>query len=171
MMFDDMPDIRTDQYPGIRRFYAREPARRSRAVTQIYEMTEAAIQARRTMLQMNKAHRPDIAAELEFTRENLLHDQLSFARKHLGEIKSVMDQVTFMPTLDALHEYATDRRRDRTLNRLLSRQGIVTGLKRSGVWDDIGSLKSALLDDLLRERNAFARKVMAEIESRKAEGG
>ena len=75
------------------------------------------------------------------------------------------------PTLDALHEYATDRRRDRTLNRLLSRQGIVTGLKRSGVWDDIGSLKSALLDDLLRERNAFARKVMAEIESRKAEGG
>ncbi len=41
--------------------------------------------------------------------------------------------------------------------------------KREGVWDDIGALKMLQQDDLLRQCNAFARKVMADIESRKGE--
>ena len=35
--------------------------------------------------------------------------------------------------------------------------------------DDIRALKTLLRDDLLRERNAFAREVMADIESQKVE--
>ncbi len=35
--------------------------------------------------------------------------------------------------------------------------------------NDIGALKMLLQDDLLRERNAYARKVMADIEARKGE--
>ena len=65
MLFDDMPDLRVDRYPGIRRFYAREPARRSRAVTQIYEMGQAATQARRTMREMDRRWREIVVADLE----------------------------------------------------------------------------------------------------------
>ena len=121
------------------------------------------------MRYMDRAYRSDIAADLEDTRENLLADRLSFALKHLGDIKREMDQVTWMPSLDALHKFATDRSRNRVLNRKLGRRGIVTDLKRRGVWNDIGALKSALIDDLLRERNAYAHEVMTDIENQKAE--
>ena len=33
-------------------------------------------------------------------------------------------------------------------------------------WGDIGELKALLKDDLLRERNRYAREVMADIEGR-----
>ncbi len=38
-----------------------------------------------------------------------------------------------------------------------------------GDWDDIGALKMRLRDDLLHEQNVYAREVMADIESQKAE--
>ena len=37
------------------------------------------------------------------------------------------------------------------------------------VREGVGALKTLLRDDLLRERNAFARDVMADIESQKAQ--
>jgi hypothetical protein len=80
------------------------------------------------MRHMDKAYRPEIADELEHTRENLMHDQLSSARKHLGIIKREIDQVTWMPTLDDLHKFAADRSR----NRKIDRKGLVADLKQIG---------------------------------------
>ena len=181
MVFDDTPDLRVDQYPGIRRFYSREPARRSRAVTQIYEMVQEATQARRTMRHMDRSYRPEIAAELENTRENLLHNQITFARDHLGVIKKEMDQVTWARTLDDVREIAEERRRGAKIRRdaidkaaerrrVEKSRVLITSAKRDGAWDDIGTLKMLLLDDLLRERNAYARDVMADVEAREKEG-
>ena len=49
-------------------------------------------------------------------------------------------------------------------------RALVNRAKRKGAWNDIGALKMMLQDDLLRERNSFAREVMADIEARKKVG-
>jgi len=36
-------------------------------------------------------------------------------------------------------------------------------------WNDLGALKRVLLDDLIRERNAFAETVMKDVENRREE--
>ncbi len=42
VLFDDMPKMRVDQYPIIRRFYRKEPARNTKYVTQLYDAIDAA---------------------------------------------------------------------------------------------------------------------------------
>jgi hypothetical protein len=49
-------------------------------------------------------------------------------------------------------------------NRVLLRDA-----KSVGTWEDPGALKRVLEDDLIRERNRFAREVMADIEEQRAE--
>ena len=46
------------------------------------------------------------------------------------------------------------------------RPKLMDQLRSKGVWDDIGALKAWLRDDLVGERNRYARKVMREIEGR-----
>ena len=48
-------------------------------------------------------------------------------------------------------------------------RALINRAKRKGAWDDSGALKMLLQDDLLRERNAYAREVMADIERQRAE--
>ena len=50
---------------------------------------------------------------------------------------------------------------------MLKNRALINRAKKEGAWDDIGALKTLLRDDLLRERNAYAREVMADIESQK----
>ena len=45
--------------------------------------------------------------------------------------------------------------------------GLVSGLRRDGIWSDLPKLKRWLADDLTRERNAYARHVMTDIKTRK----
>ena len=49
------------------------------------------------------------------------------------------------------------------------RKGLVGKLRRLGAWDDIGALKMRLRDELLRERNAHAKRVVKSIEARQRE--
>ncbi len=49
---------------------------------------------------------------------------------------------------------------------LVKSRALINRAKREGAWDDAGALKMLLNDDLLRERNSYARKVMREIEGR-----
>jgi hypothetical protein len=46
---------------------------------------------------------------------------------------------------------------------------LVGNAKLTGSWNDLGALKRFLLDDLLRERNAFAASVMRDVEQRSDE--
>ncbi len=42
---------------------------------------------------------------------------------------------------------------------------------RKGAWDDISALKVWLRDDLVGERNRYARSVVKDMEARKREAG
>jgi len=94
---------------------------------------------------------------------SIYRGQPSRARKRLGVFKREMDQVTWARTLDDVRALATERARVTKSRTLIERA------KREGDWTDIGALKMLLRDDLLDEQNVYARKVMADIESRKGE--
>ncbi len=51
-----------------------------------------------------------------------------------------------------------------------SRQGKVNTAGK-GAWDDIGALKAWLRDDLVGERNRYAREVVKDVEARKGKAG
>ena len=99
-MFDDMPDMRLDEYPVLRRFYRQEPARNTRHVKALYEAIRAATEVRRTMRHMDRLHRPELAAELETKTENRQYPQLTKAARQMRAINKELRRVSVAPSLD-----------------------------------------------------------------------
>ena len=159
--FDDVPSLRVDQYPVIRRFYQGTPPRHSKYVTRLYDALEAATEARRTMRHMDRTYRPDFASEIELTPENLEFDHLSTAQKRMRPISAEMRRVVDIPDLPSLQQHASDLGRERHLRPKISR------MKRSKSWRDLGGLKRELLDLWTEERNAYAKEVMLDIEAQR----
>lgn len=92
-LYDDKPDMRVDQYPVLRRFYAKEPAKRTKYGTQFFDMLREATELRRTIKQMDKIGRPDIADEIEERKEIDRYTQLTRSNKQLQAINREMKQV------------------------------------------------------------------------------
>jgi len=159
--FDDVPSLRVDQYPVIRRFYQRTPSRHSKYVTQLYDALEAATEARRTMRHMDRTFRPDFASELEQTPENLEFGQLSNAQKRMRSISAEMRLVVDTPDLPTLQQHASDLGRDKHFRPKIAR------LQRLKAWRDLGDLKRELLDLWTEERNAYAKEVVTDIEAQR----
>ncbi len=162
-LFDDMPDLRIDQYPGIRRLYRQQPNRSNRYVREFYDVARESIEVRRTMRSLDRAGRPELAAELEDKFANRIYGQMSRAQRHMRAINSEMRRVLETPDVGELHDFVQERgeqtRRPRLVNTLSSRP----------LWNDIGALKRWLLDDLAKERNRFAEEIMKDVEARKRE--
>jgi hypothetical protein len=161
--FDDKPDMRTDQLPVVRRFFRDEPAQNTKYLSQLYEAIDAATETRRTMRFMDRTWRPEIAGELENKVENRLYSQLNTADQQLRVFRKEIEQIYRMPSLPELQKFADERAR-------ATRNPSLTGRARfDGVWDDLGALKRFLIDDIIRERNAYAETVMADVEARRGE--
>ena len=163
MFFDDKPDLRIDQYPVLRRFYAREPARHSRHVRELYDLIGKATEVRRTMRHLDRTNRPDMAGEQEFRPENLLFDQLTVAGGKLRVIRKDMAAAVQAPTLEKTRKLLVLQAR------ATKNPGLIGGARRKGAWDDMGELKRLLMDNLLRERNQYAKEVMTEVKGRRRE--
>lgn len=161
MFFDDKPNLRVDQYPVLRRFFAMEPARHSRHVRKMYDLIGQATEVRRTLRFLDRTNRPDMAREREFRPENLLFTPLTRAGGRLRMIRKKMAAVVQAPTLEATREFVVLQARE-TKN-----PGLIRKAKAKGTWGDIGELKRVLMDDFLRERNKFAKKVMTEVRGRR----
>lgn len=155
------PDSRPDQYPVARRFYSGTPQMHSRHVTELYDAVQEALQARNTMRLMDRTGRTDIASEIETTPENLSYRQLNKARETMSVFKRESDFVHNERSLEALQQFARERFRDNP--------STVGNMQMRKQWDDLGALKRALLDDLVTERNAFAKDVMGDVRKRKTE--
>lgn len=161
MFFDDKPDLRIDQYPVLRRFFAKEPARQSRHVRELYDLIGEATEVRRTLRFLDRTNRPDMAREREFRPENLLFTPLTRAGGRLRMIRKKMAAVVQAPTLEMTRELAVLQAR------ATKNPGLIGKARRKRAWDDIGELKRLLMDDLLRERNRFAKEVMTEVKDRR----
>ncbi len=160
-LFDDMPEMRLDQYPLIRRFYRQHPGGHSKYVTKVYELIGEATKARRTLRHMDKTYRPDIADDIENKRENLLYGQLSRAEKQLRAINQDMARVLYARDIEPLQELARERAK------ISTKRGYEDRLRRSGAWYDMSKLKRALRDDLIVEQHRYAKDVIEDIEKQK----
>ncbi|MHB1219147.1 MAG: LPD38 domain-containing protein [Alphaproteobacteria bacterium] len=158
MFFDDAPDLRVDQYPVIRRFYQETPSRHSRHVTEFYDALKLATEARRTMRQMDKTYRPEIAAELENVPENVEYKQLTKANERMQAIAAEMRQVVNAPSLDTLQRYATELARDKQLAPAIGK------IRMGKDWNDAPALRRDLLDMWTQERNTLSKSVMGEVQ-------
>jgi hypothetical protein len=98
-LYDDKPDMRVDDYPVLRHFYAAEPAKRTKYETQFYDMLREATELRRTIRQMDKIGRPDIADEIEIRKELDRYKQLTRSNKDLQTINREMRQVYIDPQM------------------------------------------------------------------------
>jgi hypothetical protein len=147
--------------PLVRRFYEQEPARTTRYVTDYFNALREATEARQTMRKMDQSGRPDIAAEMQKTPENLDRDQLVRVDKTMGAIRKDIDAVTNAADLASTRRLAQDRAK------LLRDPAMVSALQRAGTWNDVGALKRVLLDSLTTERNDLARTTMQDIERRR----
>ncbi len=159
--YDDVPSLRTDQYPVLRRFYRQTPPRHTKYVTQIYDALAEATAARRTMRYMDRTYRPDFAAELEHTRGNAEYGQLDTANKQMRALSAEMRLVVDAPDLPTLRRYAHDLQRDRQYRSKIIR------MRRSGAWRNLGDLKRELLELWTEERNALAKEVMLDIDAQR----
>ena len=162
--FDDIrPDLRIDQLPVVRRFFVEQPARNTRFVTELFDAIGEANETRRTMRLMDRTFREDIAGDLEYTPENLLFGQLQYAEERMRVFRRETELVVRAQSLADVRGMVEDRAR------VTANPGFANEAKRSADWDSIGALKRLLLDDLVRERNQFAREVIMDLRERREE--
>ncbi len=155
---DDKPDLRVDQYPVLRRFYAKEPARHTKYETQFYDMLREATELRRTMRAMDRKYRPDIADELEKRPQIREYTQLTRANKQLQAINREIRQAYRAPLYEVQEQVEKRHKKD---------PDTLARLRREGIWSNAGALKRWLIDDLTRERNKLLKAVVTDIEKQR----
>ena len=155
---DDKPDMRIDQYPVLKRFYAQEPAKHTRYETRFYDMLKRATELRRTLREMDRRWRPDIADELETRPEATEYTQLTRANKELQGINREI-RAAYTGSLDQVQQKLLERHRKHpeTLDRL----------RQDGTWTDAGALKRVLIDELSKERNDLLQAVVADVDAQR----
>ena len=159
--FDDVPDLRSDQYPLLRRFYQREPARNTKYMREMYDMLKAATEARRTMRHMDRAYRPKLADEIENTPENLAYRQLTRADKFMQGMRAETRRIHTAPDLAETRAIAEGYRREP------GRRKTITRIKASKDWNATGSLKRALIEMWVAERNELAERVAKDVKEQR----
>ncbi len=138
--------------------------RRTQEERLFYEALHAATQARRTMREMQRRHRPDIVQELAESQANLEYQQLSNVSRDKGALAQILRNigvVRYAPDLPTLQEYAEGLRRKRPYRER------VNEMRRGDAWNDLGDLKAALLDMWVEEKNAIMKGVMRSIEAQR----
>jgi hypothetical protein len=159
IFFDDVPNLRADQYPVLYSFYRKEPAHHTRYVTEFYEMLRQATEARRTLHEMDKTFRKDFGDDLVNTPENRAYRQLTKANTRMQVFNREMKQIQYAPDLASVQQYAKELKRDR-------RYALkVQEIQRSADWQNLGRLKGRLIDMWIQERNALAREVVQDVKS------
>lgn len=159
VFFDDVPDMRADQYPGLRRFYQSTPSPHSRYVTEFYEMLKEATEARRTMRAMVRSQRPETASEIAETPENIGYGPLGKAQERMQAFNAQMRRVSNTPDLESLQTYALAIAGEKRFAPAIGRMQV------SKAWKDLGALKRELLDMWIAERNAYAKFVVKRFEA------
>lgn len=90
---DKQPEMRTDELPVVRRFYANEPAKHTKFETQFYDMLGEAKRLQGTMRALDRMGRPEIADEKEQSPLAGEAKPLERANKNLQGINADMRDV------------------------------------------------------------------------------
>ena len=160
--FDHAPDMRTDQYPVLRRFYSDTPARHSRYSTELYELIEEATETRRTVSWLAKGNRTaDMAEPLYDEPANLRYRQMGFANEQMQRFSKQMESIAGETDIEELRGWVTDYAKS------IKEPGFAGKVRMSKDWNDTGALKRYLIDRIIQDRNEFARSVVQDVEAQK----
>lgn len=161
VFFDDTPDIRTNQIPGLSVFYRQDRGGRTKYSNMFYELVRESVEARRTMVAMDRANRPDWAEKLAASRENLEYEQMGLAGKEARAIGNQLKAVQLAKGLEGTRALAVEWGKDR------NRRDYFVGLRKSKKWNDVGALKSELLTYWIEVRNDLFELVVKDIEAQR----
>ena len=92
---DNKPTMRVDEYPVFRRFYEGDPKRHTKHESMFYDLLTETTKLRKTMVQMDRQYRPDIAVEMERKAGDLM--DLSVANERLQALHHEMREIIQMP--------------------------------------------------------------------------
>jgi hypothetical protein len=149
---DNAPELRGDQLPVLRRFMVEHPARNTRYLTEVYDLIAETNQVYSTFRLLNRTNRPDLAEEFETREELQFRGLASEADKGLQQFTKAMRNVRQSRSADELLLMAEERAKATGNMSLFAQARAASG--------DAPKLKRLLIDDFLRERNEFARKVI-----------
>lgn len=90
---DQLPEMRTDQMPVVRRFYQDEPARGTKFESQFYDMLGEAKRLQGTLRELDRQGRPDIADQKEQSPLAGESKPLERANKNLQSLNAEMKVV------------------------------------------------------------------------------
>ena len=90
---DKLPEMRGDQMPVVRRFYAQEPPLHTKFESQFYDMLGEAKRLQGTMRELDRQHRPEIADQKEKSPLAGEAKPLERANKNLQGINAEMRDV------------------------------------------------------------------------------
>ena len=91
---DKLPEMRADEMPVVRRFYANEPAKHTKFETQFYDMLGEAKRLQGTLRELDRQGRPDIANQKEQSTLAGEAKPLERANKGLQGINAEMKDVS-----------------------------------------------------------------------------
>lgn len=152
-LFDDAPDLRADQYPVLKRFYQQSPSRHSKAVGDFYDTLKEATETRRTISSLVRSNREDMAREQEHSEANRLYKPLTRANKIMQAYNSETKKIYNAKGIEEVRQLAKEQEN-------LGKGNLRGRALKEGVWNDVGGLKSLLLDNIIAARNEYAKKVM-----------
>lgn len=99
VLYDDQPEMRTDQYPVVRRFFQDQPARGTRYETAFYDMLKEATDLRRTMRYLDRMHRHDVADEIAARPQQEFARVLDRYQNVLSALHTEMREVQLAPDM------------------------------------------------------------------------
>jgi len=159
LFFDNQPDLRLDQYPGLNVFLRQHPLRNTKSGAEFYEFLEAAVEARRTMRDMAKQGKRDIAFEIREKDASKNYAMLSSYATRLQAVKARNDQMLRMKTIEELQNMARS---------FQGRKEYAAEIKKMrnnpDVWNDIGAMKRKLQDMFTERRNKLTREAVRKVE-------
>ena len=160
-LYDDNPEIPTDQTPGLKSFYSSTKAPRSKYVTEFYDMVEEAVRARRAMREMERQVRPDLADEIGESQENAAYAQITRARNTVNKIRQDLGRVRNTSDLTELRQLVLDMAAD-PQHRIVANR-----VQRSLDWHNVSGLKRRLIEMLINERQDLMRETVQDIEQQR----
>ncbi len=160
-LFDDMPDLDFENYPGIRRF-RKKIITNTKDGSKIYELFNEVNELVKAANYLIKSNQGEQAKEYIQDKNMKLRTGVNRTKTALEDISGAINFVLNQSQLEPLQEFAKNRAKSKKRN-------FVPSLIEKGIFNDIGALKSWLREDMIAEKNILIGKVTETIEKIKEE--
>lgn len=165
MFFDTAPDLTINQYPFFNRFSKKQPVKNTKYTQIAYDMMAEINEVMRAVNESVNRLKPNQAKRYITDNLEVLATGANELQKDLSDYNSLIGLVKATNNLGQTQKLANG------VGKLLGRDQeiYVQNLIDKGIYNDMGALKTYLMDDLLVQRNFLTEKFVKFVESKKGE--